>query len=82
MNDMNSIDTESDQGFSKLNVENQNENTAKEDNKLINKSIITFVLDESASMNAVKDTTISGFNEYLETLKNENVESKFELILL
>lgn len=81
MNNMNSIDRESDQRFSKSNVESHNESTPKEDNELKNKSIITFVLDESHSMNAVKDTTISGFNEYLETLKNENVESKFKLIL-
>ena len=81
MNDMNSIDRESDQRFSESNVESNTESTPKEDNELKNKSIITFVLDESASMKAVKDTTISGFNEYLDTLKNENVESKFKLIL-
>ena len=81
MNDMNSIDRESDQRFSESNVESNTESTPKEDNELKNKSIITFVLDESASMKAVKDTTISGFNEYLETLKNKNVESKFKLIL-
>ena len=81
MNDMHSINRESDQRFSKSNLEDNNESTTKEDSELKNKSIITFVLDESGSMNAVKDTTISGFNEYLETLKNENVESKFKLIL-
>ena len=59
----------------------QHEFKSTENYKLNNKSIITFVLDESGSMDRFKDATINGFNEYLETLKNENVECKFQLIL-
>jgi len=32
---------------------------------------ITFVLDETGSMGNIKDETISGFNKYIETLKEE-----------
>ena len=31
--------------------------------------VINFVLDETGSMESVRDATISGFNEYVETLK-------------
>lgn len=32
---------------------------------------VSFILDETGSMNSVKDQTISGYNEYLDTLKQE-----------
>jgi len=32
---------------------------------------VVFILDETGSMLRVKDSTISGFNEYLETLQND-----------
>jgi hypothetical protein len=34
------------------------------------KAIVSFVLDETGSMLSVKDQTISGFNEYVETLRS------------
>jgi len=35
-------------------------------------TLVGFVLDESASMHHVQESTISGFNEYLGTLKNDD----------
>ena len=35
------------------------------------KMYVSFVLDETGSMMGVKEQTISGFNEYVDTLKNE-----------
>lgn len=32
---------------------------------------VSFILDETGSMMSVKGQTISGFNEYLDTLKSE-----------
>jgi hypothetical protein len=37
------------------------------------KTIVSFLLDETGSMNPVRDKTISGFNEYITTLKAENL---------
>ncbi len=34
-------------------------------------TIVNFILDESSSMSAVRDATISGFNEYVDTLKKK-----------
>lgn len=34
-------------------------------------TIVSFILDKSGSMGIVRDATISGFNEYLTTLKND-----------
>lgn len=34
-------------------------------------TIVNFILDKSGSMNSVRESTISGFNEYLQTLKNK-----------
>jgi len=36
-----------------------------------NPLIICFILDETRSMDAIKSETIEGFNEYVETLKND-----------
>ncbi len=36
-----------------------------------NKTLVSFVLDKSGSMGSVKDATISGFNEYVGTLKKD-----------
>lgn len=41
---------------------------------------IGFVLDASGSMMAVQSSTISGFNEYVETLKNNNANAFFTLL--
>lgn len=35
------------------------------------KTKIVFLLDESGSMNSIKDQTVSGFNEYVDTVKKE-----------
>ncbi|NIP23783.1 MAG: VWA domain-containing protein, partial [Phycisphaerae bacterium] len=35
------------------------------------KKYVSFILDETGSMLSVKDQTISGYNEYLDTLKQE-----------
>ncbi len=40
---------------------------------------ISFILDESGSMQSCKDSTISGFNEYLEDQKKEDREVFFSL---
>ena len=34
------------------------------------KTLVSLLLDETGSMQVVKGATISGFNEYIETLKN------------
>ena len=41
-------------------------------------SHVVFVLDESSSMGMCRDTTISGYNEYLETQKQDSKESGIE----
>lgn len=40
---------------------------------------VVFLLDESGSMNSCKDQTIRGFNEYLQTLKQEKKKIKMSL---
>lgn len=44
----------------KLEAQNQN-----------SKTVVTFLLDETGSMTTVRDATVSGFNEYIQTLKNK-----------
>lgn len=47
-----------------------------------NKVIVNFILDRSGSMTAIKDATISGFNEYIATLKaDKKTEYTFSLVL-
>ncbi len=36
------------------------------------KTIVAFLLDETGSMQSIKDDTIGGFNSYLDTLEKEN----------
>ena len=43
-------------------------------------TVVTFVLDESASMRPVWDETISGFNEYIETLQGDNKPTVIRLL--
>lgn len=46
------------------------------------KTLINFILDKSGSMDSVLDATISGFNEYLATLKKDKkVEYEFSFTL-
>jgi hypothetical protein len=35
-------------------------------------TLVTFVLDETGSMESIKDDTIGGFNSYLESLRDES----------
>jgi uncharacterized protein YegL len=42
---------------------------------------VFFVLDKSGSMTTVRDATISGFNEYIKTLKNDGNKYKMTLSL-
>lgn len=44
-------------------------------------TLLSFILDESGSMESVKTATISGFNEYLNTMKKDKGEIKFTLTL-
>lgn len=44
------------------------------------RTLVGFVLDETGSMEGVKDSTISGFNEYLDTLKRRGDSISFTLI--
>jgi hypothetical protein len=44
------------------------------------KTFVTFVLDETGSMQSIKDDTIGGFNAYLEQLKQADGEIVFTLI--
>jgi hypothetical protein len=44
-------------------------------------TLINFILDKSGSMGAIQDTVISGFNEYINGLKNQKGKFKFSLTL-
>ena len=45
------------------------------------KTLVSFLLDETGSMEACRDTTISAFNEYVQSLKNDP-DSKFRFTLV
>ena len=45
-----------------------------------NDTIVTFVLDESGSMDPVREKTISGFNEYIQTLKSDDTPTFLRLM--
>ena len=36
---------------------------------MTDQTIVSFLLDETGSMDAVRDKTVSGFNEYVATLR-------------
>lgn len=44
-------------------------------------TLVNFILDKSGSMDSVKKATISGFNEYLQTLKKDGNKYSFSLTL-
>lgn len=46
-----------------------------------NKTIVNFILDKSGSMTSVQDSTISGFNEYISTLKKDK-KNQYEFTLV
>lgn len=48
--------------------------------KKLENTIVTFVLDESGSMRPVRDETISGFNEYIQTLQVDKTPTVFKLL--
>jgi len=41
------------------------------------KLLVNFILDESGSMTSIKDQTISGFNEYVDSLKPKGKAARF-----
>jgi len=43
------------------------------------RTIVNFILDETGSMESCKAATISGFNEYIQTLKNKKEKILFSL---
>jgi hypothetical protein len=43
-------------------------------------TIVTFILDESGSMEPVRTATISGFNEYVSTLKSDDTPTLLRLM--
>src|SRR6516164_7611268 len=44
------------------------------------RTLVTFLLDETGSMESIKDDTIGGFNSYLASLKAESTPIDFTLI--
>lgn len=44
-------------------------------------TLVNFILDRSGSMGTIKDTVISGFNEYLQSLQQSKNPVKFSLTL-
>jgi len=46
------------------------------------KTLINFILDKSGSMSMRTDATISGFNEYLKTVKKEEKSRRIKLLLV
>lgn len=44
-------------------------------------TLVNFILDKSGSMESVKQATISGFNEYIKTLKKDGNKYSFSLTL-
>lgn len=43
-------------------------------------TLITFILDETGSMQSIKDDTIGGFNEFLEQMRRQEGATRFTLI--
>jgi len=53
--------------------------TAKKTTKAKGRTFVSFVLDETGSMGCVRDQTISGFNEYVQGLRNGGGKFSFTL---
>ena len=47
---------------------------------MTDKTIMSFLLDETGSMNSVRDKTVSGFNEYVATLQNTETPTLLRLM--
>ena len=43
-------------------------------------TVVSFLLDETGSMQAIKDDTVGGFNAYVETLKKAGADIVFSLV--
>jgi len=43
-------------------------------------TLITFILDETGSMQSIKDDTIGGFNEFLSEIRRQEADTRFTLI--
>lgn len=53
----------------------------KKVSKTVGETLVNFILDKSGSMESVKSATISGFNEYINTLKKDGNKYSFSLTL-
>jgi len=49
--------------------------------KKVQETLVNFILDKSGSMGSIQESTISGFNEYLNTLKKDGNKYSFSLTL-
>jgi hypothetical protein len=47
---------------------------------MTDKTIVSFLLDETGSMDSVRDKTVSGFNEYVATLQNTETPTLLRLM--
>ena len=47
---------------------------------MTDKTIVSFLLDETGSMDAVRDKTVSGFNEYVTTLRRNDTPTLLRLM--
>ena len=47
---------------------------------MTDKTIVSFLLDETGSMDAVRDKTVSGFNEYVATLRTTETPTLLRLM--
>src|SRR3990167_10207505 len=49
--------------------------------KKVGETLVNFILDKSGSMESIKSATISGFNEYIKTLKKDGNKYSFSLTM-
>ena len=47
---------------------------------MTDKTIVSFLLDETGSMDSVRDKTVSGFNEYVTTLRRNETPTVLRLM--
>ena len=47
---------------------------------MTDKTIVSFLLDETGSMDSVRDKTVSGFNEYVATLRTNETPTLLRLM--
>lgn len=56
-------------------------NKGKQSNEVAKTTVVTLLLDTSGSMESVRDATISGYNEYINSLKEDGGKFKVSLTL-